>query len=79
MVEDDECSAGDPHRCVRSREQPSRIRKRSRQGAVWESEGFIVPLMGMHHNVPGGKGPYFVHATEIEEGQVIAVRLQTPE
>jgi RNA-directed DNA polymerase len=31
-------------------------------GAQRESEGVVVPVIGVQHNAPGGKGPYFDHA-----------------
>ena len=31
-------------------------------GGQRESEGVVVPLIGVQHNAPGGKGPYFDHA-----------------
>jgi len=31
-------------------------------GAQRESEGVVVPLIGVQHNAPGGKGPHFDHA-----------------
>jgi RNA-directed DNA polymerase len=31
-------------------------------GGQRESEGAVVPLIGVQHNAPGGKGPYFDHA-----------------
>jgi len=33
-------------------------------GAQRESEGVVVPLIGVQHNAPGGKGPCFGHAEE---------------
>jgi RNA-directed DNA polymerase len=30
-------------------------------GGQRESEGVVVPLIGVQHNAPGGKGPYFDH------------------
>ena len=37
-------------------------------GGQRESEGVVVPLIGVQHNAPGGKGPHFDHAGE--EGSV---------
>ena len=34
-------------------------------GAQRESEGVIVPVIGVQHNAPGGKGPCFDHAREV--------------
>src|SRR5215471_160657 len=31
-------------------------------GGQRESEGVVVPLIGVQYNAPGGKGPYFDHA-----------------
>src|SRR3954447_25768355 len=31
-------------------------------GGQWESERGVVPLIGVQHNAPGGKGPHFDHA-----------------
>ena len=31
-------------------------------GGQRESEGVVVPLIGVQHNAPGGKGPHFGHA-----------------
>jgi RNA-directed DNA polymerase len=33
-------------------------------GGQRESEGAVVPLIGVHDNAPGGKGPHFDHASE---------------
>lgn len=33
-------------------------------GVQRESEGVVVPLIGVQHNAPGGKGPHFDHAGE---------------
>jgi RNA-directed DNA polymerase len=33
-------------------------------GGQRESEGVVVPLIGVQHNAPGGKGPHFDHAGE---------------
>jgi RNA-directed DNA polymerase len=30
-------------------------------GGQRESEGVVVPLIGVQHNAPGGKGPHFDH------------------
>jgi RNA-directed DNA polymerase len=32
-------------------------------GGQRESEGAVVPLIGVEHNAPGGKGPHFDHAS----------------
>src|SRR5579863_6776942 len=31
-------------------------------GGQRESEGVVVPVIGVQHNAPGGKGPHFDHA-----------------
>src|SRR5258708_39522967 len=33
-------------------------------GVQRESDGIVVPLIGVQHNAPGGKGPDFGHAWE---------------
>ena len=33
-------------------------------GGQRESEGAVVPLIGVQHNAPGGKGPHFDHASD---------------
>ena len=33
-------------------------------GGQRESDGVVVPLIGVQHNAPGGKGPNFDHAHE---------------
>lgn len=35
------------------------------EGVQWESDGVVVPLMGVQQNAPGGKGPDFGHAEEV--------------
>jgi hypothetical protein len=30
-------------------------------GGQRESEGVVVPVIGVQHNAPGGKGPHFDH------------------
>ena len=32
-------------------------------GGQRESEGAVVPVIGVQHNAPGGKGPHFDHAS----------------
>jgi RNA-directed DNA polymerase len=34
-------------------------------GGQRESDGVVVPLIGVQHNAPGGKGPDFDHAGEV--------------
>src|SRR6476660_9420945 len=36
-------------------------------GGQRESEGVVVPLIGVQHNAPGGKGPDFDHAGEVSK------------
>ncbi|MDR5729865.1 MAG: hypothetical protein RB191_20835, partial [Terriglobia bacterium] len=38
-------------------------------GGQRESEGVVVPLIGVQHNAPGGKGPDFDHAGEVGKHQ----------
>jgi RNA-directed DNA polymerase len=33
-------------------------------GGQRESEGAVVPLIGVQHNAPGGKGPHFDRASD---------------
>jgi RNA-directed DNA polymerase len=37
-----------------------------------ESEGAVVPLIGVQHNAPGGKGPHFDHASDEGKRQGMA-------
>jgi RNA-directed DNA polymerase len=37
-----------------------------------ESEGAVVPLIGVHDNAPGGKGPHFDHASDEGKRQGMA-------
>jgi RNA-directed DNA polymerase len=41
-------------------------------GVQRESEGVVVPLIGVQHNAPGGKGPHFDHAWEEGKPQGMA-------
>ena len=41
-------------------------------GGQRESEGAVVPLIGVQHNAPGGKGPYFDHAWDEGKRQGMA-------
>jgi RNA-directed DNA polymerase len=34
-------------------------------GGQRESDGVVVPLIGVQHNAPGGKGPNFDHASQV--------------
>src|SRR4029077_17199709 len=45
-----------------------------------ESEGVVVPLIGVHDNAPGGKGPHFDHAggEGKREGMTGSVRSNYP-
>jgi RNA-directed DNA polymerase len=49
-------------------------------GAQRESEGVVVPLIGVQHNAPGGKGPCFDHAREVgkREGMTGSARSNFP-
>jgi RNA-directed DNA polymerase len=49
-------------------------------GAQRESEGVVVPLIGVQHNAPGGKGPCFDHAGEVgkREGMTGSARSNFP-
>ena len=38
-------------------------------GGQRESDGSVVPLIGVQHNAPGGKGPNFDHAGEVGKHQ----------
>lgn len=60
------------HSVVRSRRDPSAWLSSGKDqgykpmvkafGGQRESDGVVVPLIGVHHNAPGGKGPDFDHA-----------------
>jgi RNA-directed DNA polymerase len=41
-------------------------------GGQRESEGAVVPLIGVQHNAPGGKGPHFGHASDEGKRQGMA-------
>jgi RNA-directed DNA polymerase len=45
-------------------------------GGQWESDGVVVPLIGVRHDAPGGKDPNFDHAREVgkREGMTEATR-----
>jgi hypothetical protein len=49
-------------------------------GGQRESDGVVVPLIGVQHNAPGGKGPNFDHACEVgkREGMTGLVRSNSP-
>ena len=49
-------------------------------GGQRESDGVVVPLIGVQHNAPGGKGPDFDHAGEVgkREGMTGRVSVQLP-
>ncbi len=49
-------------------------------GAQRESDGVVVPLIGVQHNAPGGKGPDFDHAREVakREGMTGSCRSNFP-
>ena len=41
-------------------------------GGQRESDGVVVPLIGVQHNAPGGKGPNFDHAREVGKREGMA-------
>ncbi len=49
-------------------------------GGQRESDGVVVPLIGVQHNAPGGKGPNFDHAGEAgkREGMAVCERSNYP-
>jgi hypothetical protein len=49
-------------------------------GGQRESDGVVVPLIGVQHNAPGGKGPDFDHAGEVGkcEGMTGSARSNYP-
>jgi RNA-directed DNA polymerase len=49
-------------------------------GGQRESDGVVVPLIGVQHNAPGGKGPNFDHAGEVGkcEGMTGSARSNHP-
>jgi len=49
-------------------------------GGQRESEGVVVPLIGVQHNAPGGKGPHFDHAgSEVpRQGMAVSARPNHP-
>jgi RNA-directed DNA polymerase len=49
-------------------------------GGQRESDGVVVPLIGVQHNAPGGKGPDFDHAGEVgkREGMAGFARSNNP-
>ena len=49
-------------------------------GGQRESDGVVVPLIGVQHNAPGGKGPSFDHGCEVGkcEGMTGATRSNSP-
>ena len=49
-------------------------------GGQRESDGVVVPLIGVQHNAPGGKGPDFDHAGEVGkcEGMTGGTRSNSP-
>jgi RNA-directed DNA polymerase len=49
-------------------------------GGQQESEGVMVPLIGVQHNAPGGKDPCFDHAHEAgkREGMTGPARSNSP-
>jgi RNA-directed DNA polymerase len=49
-------------------------------GGQRESDGVVVPLIGVQHNAPGGKGPNFDHAHRVgkREGMTEVIRSDYP-
>ncbi|MGH3850644.1 MAG: reverse transcriptase domain-containing protein, partial [Pseudonocardiaceae bacterium] len=49
-------------------------------GGQRESDGVVVPLIGVQHNAPGGKGPNFDHAGNVgkHQGMTGLVRSNSP-
>jgi RNA-directed DNA polymerase len=49
-------------------------------GGQRESDGVVVPLIGVQHNAPGGKGPCFdhVHGVGKREGMTEVSRSDSP-
>ena len=49
-------------------------------GGQRESDGVVVPLIGVQHNAPGGKGPDFDHAGDAgkREGMTGVISVQPP-
>ena len=49
-------------------------------GGQRESDGVVVPLIGVQHNAPGGKGPDFDHGCEVgkREGMTGSARSNSP-
>jgi RNA-directed DNA polymerase len=50
-------------------------------GGQRESEGVVVPVIGVQHNAPGGKGPHFDHACEVgkRQGMTGSARSNNPD
>src|ERR1700675_4642721 len=79
------------HSLVRNRRDPSAWRASGKDqgykpmvkslGGQRESDGVVVPLIGVQHNAPGGKGPNFDHAREVgkRKGMTGSVRSNYPE
>lgn len=42
------------------------------EGAQRESDGVVVPVIGVEHNAPGGKGPDFGHADRVGKREGMA-------
>ena len=49
-------------------------------GGQRESDGVVVPLIGVQHNAPGGKGPHFDHARDVgkHQGMTGSARSNSP-
>jgi hypothetical protein len=59
-----------PRRCGRREAMPA-YNRRTREvvrAAERQSERVVVVLIGVQHNAPGAKGPYFIDAREGREG-----------
>lgn len=57
-------NTGDPSEQPESGQGRSYKPKAKASGAQRESEGIVVPLMGVQNNAPGGKGPCFSQVSE---------------
>jgi len=73
-MEDKLCRTGDPIRWFLQNQRLSISEERNDDGLYWKSEGLIVPFEGeRQHNDTRGKEPYFIHATEEEMAEMIAL------
>jgi hypothetical protein len=54
---------GETRLCVPASGEDRSYKPRVKSAGVQrESEGVVVPVIGVQHNAPGGKGPHFDHA-----------------